>query len=176
MKRLNYLIASLILIMCLFIFVACGGETDNPDLGNDNITVDVVDEIDEDIKMDDVVIDTLGEELEQNDANTQDVIDNFSQTSESSPEPTPIPEKQPEPEPVPLPPAPEPEAEPVPVPPAPEPAPQPAPSVSNEQLVWIPQSGTKYHSKAGCSNMENPYQKPLSWALQNGYDACKRCH
>ncbi len=23
-------------------------------------------------------------------------------------------------------------------------------------MVWIPQSGTKYHSKASCSNMKNP--------------------
>lgn len=44
-------------------------------------------------------------------------------------------------------------------------------------LVWVPTNGgTKYHSKAGCSNMEDPMQVSLETAKANGYEACKRCH
>ena len=68
--------------------------------------------------------------------------------------------------------------------PAPDPAPvDPAPaqetepdSGDQETMVWIPQSGSKYHSDPGCSNMENPTQVTLSQAQANGYTACKRCY
>lgn len=43
-------------------------------------------------------------------------------------------------------------------------------------MVWIPQSGAKYHSRSGCSNMKNPSQVTLDQAISWGYDACKRCH
>lgn len=46
----------------------------------------------------------------------------------------------------------------------------------NKQMVWIPTSGSKYHTYSGCSNMKNPSQIPLSEAQQLGYTACKRCH
>ncbi|MBQ3003842.1 MAG: hypothetical protein IJD82_08925 [Clostridia bacterium] len=45
-----------------------------------------------------------------------------------------------------------------------------------EQMVWIPKSGSKYHSKAGCSNMKNPTQVTKSEAEAMGYTPCKRCH
>ena len=69
-------------------------------------------------------------------------------------------------------------------PPAPDPAPvDPAPaqetepdSGDQETMVWIPKSGSKYHSDPGCSNMENPTQVTLSQAQANGYTACKRCY
>lgn len=68
--------------------------------------------------------------------------------------------------------------------PAPDPAPaDPAPaqetepdSGDQETMVWIPQSGSKYHSDPGCSNMESPTQVTLSQAQANGYTACKRCY
>ena len=53
------------------------------------------------------------------------------------------------------------------------PAPQ---SQGNTNLVWIPASGTKYHSNSGCSNMKNPTQVTQDEAVAMGYDACKRCH
>lgn len=53
----------------------------------------------------------------------------------------------------------------------------PAASVStfDESLVWIPKSGSKYHSKSTCSNMKNPVQVTLSEAKDGGYEPCKQC-
>lgn len=51
-----------------------------------------------------------------------------------------------------------------------DPDPQPV-----ETMVWIPESGTKYHSHSGCSNMKNPVQVAESQAGDLGYTACKRC-
>lgn len=45
-----------------------------------------------------------------------------------------------------------------------------------EEMVWIPSSGSKYHSRSGCSGMKNPSQVTLSDAKSKGYTACKRCH
>ena len=42
-------------------------------------------------------------------------------------------------------------------------------------MVWIPQSGSKYHSHAGCSNMKNPSQVPEAQAIEGGYTPCKKC-
>ena len=48
---------------------------------------------------------------------------------------------------------------------------------NTETLVWIPTNGgTKYHTHAGCSNMKNPEQVPLSEAEDLGFTPCKRCH
>ena len=46
----------------------------------------------------------------------------------------------------------------------------------SEVMVWIPTSGSKYHSKAGCSNMKNPTQITKSQAEARGYEPCSRCH
>lgn len=44
-------------------------------------------------------------------------------------------------------------------------------------MVWIPTNGgTKYHTHAGCSNMNNPVQVTQSEAESRGFTACKRCH
>lgn len=45
-----------------------------------------------------------------------------------------------------------------------------------EEMVWIPSSGSKYHSHSGCSNMKNPTEVTISEAQARGYDACKRCY
>lgn len=45
-----------------------------------------------------------------------------------------------------------------------------------EQYVWIPQSGSKYHSRKNCSNMKNPTQITLEQAKNRGYTACSKCH
>lgn len=47
---------------------------------------------------------------------------------------------------------------------------------SQEPMVWIPSSGSKYHSRAGCSNMENPTEVPVSEAKARGYEPCGRCY
>lgn len=41
--------------------------------------------------------------------------------------------------------------------------------------VWIPRTGSKYHSYAGCSNMKNPSCVSLSQAQAWGYAPCKKC-
>ena len=45
-----------------------------------------------------------------------------------------------------------------------------------EEMVWIPQSGSKYHSKSGCSRMKNPTQVTVSKAESMGYTPCKKCY
>lgn len=60
--------------------------------------------------------------------------------------------------------------------PAEQPAAEPSQSKPSEEMVWIPNSGSKYHSKAGCSNMENPQQVTKSEAESLGFTPCKRCH
>lgn len=75
-------------------------------------------------------------------------------------------------------------SEPTPAPgpePTPESASEPAPGAASDQkdpevMVWIPQSGKKYHSQSGCSGMENPTQVTLDKAKELGYTACKKCH
>ncbi len=65
--------------------------------------------------------------------------------------------------------------------PTPEPTPEPteAPlqeSTVSETMVWIPQSGSKYHSNSSCSNMKNPSRVTLSDAVAWGYEPCKKCY
>lgn len=57
-----------------------------------------------------------------------------------------------------------------------EEAAQQAAQQPQEEMVWIPQSGSKYHSKPTCSGMNNPTQVPISTAKAQGYEACKRCY
>lgn len=47
---------------------------------------------------------------------------------------------------------------------------------SDESLVWIPKSGSKYHATSTCSGMKNPVQVTLSEARDGGYEPCKKCH
>lgn len=46
----------------------------------------------------------------------------------------------------------------------------------SEEMVWIPSSGSKYHTGPSCSNMDNPREVPISEAQAMGYEPCKRCH
>jgi DNA-entry nuclease len=41
--------------------------------------------------------------------------------------------------------------------------------------VWIPNSGKKYHSHSGCSNMKNPSKVTESEAINMGYGRCSKC-
>ena len=43
-------------------------------------------------------------------------------------------------------------------------------------MVWIPNSGSKYHSRSNCSNMKNPAQVTKSEAISRGYEPCKKCY
>ena len=56
---------------------------------------------------------------------------------------------------------------------------KPDSSLSNDekiQMVWVASSGTNYHSRSTCSNMNSPRQISLDDAKQQGYTACKKCH
>lgn len=50
------------------------------------------------------------------------------------------------------------------------------PNTSESDMVWIPSSGSKYHSSSSCSNMKNPTQVTKEEAEKLGYEPCKRCH
>lgn len=59
-------------------------------------------------------------------------------------------------------------------------SPRPSPeeteqSQTQETMVWIPKSGSKYHSDPDCSNMKDPSQVSLSQAESLGYTPCKKC-
>ena len=104
-------------------------------------------------------------------------------TSEAVSEATPSPTATPTPEPTPTP-----EATPVSTPvstPTPAQTPEAANIISDSDegaveedvvYVWIPASGSKYHSNAGCSNMKNPQQITLEEAIARGYEPCKKCY
>lgn len=47
---------------------------------------------------------------------------------------------------------------------------------AQETMVWIPKSGSKYHSDPNCSNMTNPTQVPISTAKARGFEPCKKCY
>lgn len=50
------------------------------------------------------------------------------------------------------------------------------PEEEEKTMVWIAGTGTKYHRKSTCSNMESPQQIELEQAISWGYEACKRCY
>lgn len=43
-------------------------------------------------------------------------------------------------------------------------------------MVWIPRTGSKYHSNPNCSNMKDPTKVTLEEAKERGYDPCKKCY
>ncbi|MCD8153542.1 MAG: MBL fold metallo-hydrolase [Clostridiales bacterium] len=49
---------------------------------------------------------------------------------------------------------------------------------TNEAMVWISATGSKYHNKNNCGNMnpDKAYQMTLSDAQAAGYEACKKCY
>ena len=108
-----------------------------------------------------------------------------------TPTPNPVPTSEPEPEPtLTLTPAPTPESD-----PKPTSTPSPVPSQpsggyqggsadketetpsGSTAMCWIPTNGgTKYHTKSGYSNMEDPIQVTVNEAQSRGFTACKKCH
>lgn len=49
-------------------------------------------------------------------------------------------------------------------------------NAESSEMVWIPKTGSKYHSYPSCSNMKNPSQVTEEEAEAMGYEPCKRCH
>ena len=47
---------------------------------------------------------------------------------------------------------------------------------NNGVRVYIPQSGSKYHSNPSCSNMKNPTEVSIDEAISWGYTPCKKCY
>lgn len=45
----------------------------------------------------------------------------------------------------------------------------------NENYVWIPASGTVYHSRSDCSGMRNPTYEPVTDELLRYYRPCSKC-
>lgn len=93
--------------------------------------------------------------------------------------PTPVPTPTPTPTPIPTPePTPAPTPKPTPVP-TPEPIAQKTVSSSDddeEEMVWIGETGTKYHYE-NCRTLKgNKYQITLKKAKSQGRTACKVCH
>lgn len=54
-----------------------------------------------------------------------------------------------------------------------------APSVESDmqdsEMVWIPKTGKKYHSHAGCSGMKDPTEVTKEEAEEKGFTPCKKC-
>lgn len=50
------------------------------------------------------------------------------------------------------------------------------PETNDKDLVWICDTGKKYHSKSTCSNMNYPYQVTKDEAISSERDACKKCY
>lgn len=47
---------------------------------------------------------------------------------------------------------------------------------NKSDMVWIPNSGARYHKSASCSGMKNPSHVSLSTAKARGYTPCKKCY
>lgn len=56
-----------------------------------------------------------------------------------------------------------------------EPTIETARNINNYQLVWIPRTGEKYHSYAGCCGMDNPSKVTITEAQNMGYKPCSNC-
>lgn len=49
-------------------------------------------------------------------------------------------------------------------------------SQSSYGEVWIPRTGSKYHSNSRCSNMKSPSKVSKQDAINWGYTPCKKCY
>ena len=45
-----------------------------------------------------------------------------------------------------------------------------------EEMVWVSNTGSKYHSNPNCSGMRNPVQRKLSEAKSMGLSPCSKCY
>lgn len=46
----------------------------------------------------------------------------------------------------------------------------------SEEMVWVSNTGSKYHSNPNCSNMRNPIKETLSDAKSRGLSPCSKCY
>lgn len=46
----------------------------------------------------------------------------------------------------------------------------------SEEMVWVSNTGFKYHSNPNCSNMRNPIKETLSDAKSRGLSPCSKCY
>lgn len=49
-------------------------------------------------------------------------------------------------------------------------------NTASSSYVWIPRTGSKYHSRSLCSNMKNPSKVKKSDAISRGYTPCSKCY
>ena len=47
---------------------------------------------------------------------------------------------------------------------------------TQEEMVWIPKTGKKYHLDPVCGNMKNPREVTLNYAINSGYEPCSKCY
>ena len=47
---------------------------------------------------------------------------------------------------------------------------------SSDVTVWIPRTGSKFHKKASCGNMQYQTQTTKQEAERRGYEPCKNCY
>ena len=166
-KRMKTAVVSVLLVAIMLSMVGCTVETqttENESAVSQGVTVASAD-IEEEVV-------------------TPEPIVTVEPTRAPTPEPTetPTPEQTSTPEPTPEP-TPEVTATPKPTPePTPAPTPEPVVEVAaasdeggSSTMVWIPQTGKKYHSKSSCSNMKNPTEVTIEKAQEFGFTACKKC-
>lgn len=53
---------------------------------------------------------------------------------------------------------------------------KPTTDSGDTEMVWIPKSGSKYHSSKSCSGMKNPTEVSKETAIDRGYEPCKKCY
>lgn len=51
-----------------------------------------------------------------------------------------------------------------------------ATTTEREEIVWVSNTGSKYHSNPNCSNMRNPIKETLSDAKSRGLSPCSKCY
>lgn len=44
------------------------------------------------------------------------------------------------------------------------------------EMVWIPNTGARYHDNSRCSGMKNPEYASIQDAVNRGYTPCKNCY
>lgn len=49
-------------------------------------------------------------------------------------------------------------------------------TTEKEEMVWVSNTGSKYHSNPNCSNMRNPIKETLSDAKSRGLSPCSKCY
>ena len=45
-----------------------------------------------------------------------------------------------------------------------------------DEMVWIPNTGQRYHTNKKCSGMKNPSYVTIEEAIRRGFTPCKKCY